>query len=236
MADDRRGALFNVLTVVVLVATACLLVLYGAIGFKVIDPFPRPTPGEPVSPRATPVPPTATVPTAIPTWTPTATPTITPTPGPTKTRTPTPRVTRSPDWPFTCEVDLRRPEYDSWSGVAGYVQDLDGNPLPGFNIKVECPGVGRLDTRAGVNPTYNRMYGSEAAWEQVCNPIAYQAMEIRVQMWSDQPNPSGEYEAVSDLRLVRLEGRSSASLGFVVCTLNWEDFYGTPTPTPTPEG
>lgn len=237
---NRNGSagIFNFLTVVMLAATLCLVGFYGMIGIGIYNPFPPPTPIPTVQlPTATPSP------RAIPTWTPTPTPTITPTPLPTKTPTPTatptpvvlptftptpvtptptPRVTRAP-WPFTCEVQLRRPEYDHWSGVAGHVQDLDGNPLPGYYVWIEGP-AGTFTKRAGEDPRFNMIYGNDAAWEQVQNPTTYQAMEIRVQLFNSRPNVRGEYDAVSDVVVVRLGGYASGSLGYVTCTKNWEDW------------
>jgi len=121
-------------------------------------------------------------------------------------------------------VELRRPEYDRWSGVAGHVQDLDGNPLPGYYVKTEGPVPNLPAVRAGEDARFNAIYGNEAAWEQVYNPSAYQAMEIRVQLFNDHPEPDGTYRAVSDVVVVRLGGYASGSLGYVICTLNWEDW------------
>lgn len=241
MMKNRSARVFNILTVVMLVATLCLVGFYGMVGLGVYNPFPPPTP-IPLAqlPTAT-VTPTPGEPTAIPTWTPTSTPTITPTPQPTNTRlptttptgivlptltptgTPTPRVTRAP-YPFTCEVQLRRPEYDHWSGVAGHVQDLDGNPLPGYYVKVEGPVPNLPARRAGEDSRINMVYGNDAAWEQAFNPDAYQAMEIRVQLFNSRPNARGEYDAVSDVVVVQLGGYASASLGYVTCTKNWENW------------
>ena len=135
-----------------------------------------------------------------------------------------PRATRSPH-PFTCAVTYRVPEYDNpWSGVAGHVQDLNGNPLPGYYAQVECPGAGVLTSRAGGDQRFNRFYGSEAAWEQACNPTAFQAMEVRVQLFNDRPDADGTYQAVSGMVIVELLGNRSGSLGFVVCTLNWGEW------------
>jgi hypothetical protein len=238
MKDSGNARVFNILTVVMLVATACLLGFYGMVGLGIYNPFPPPT-AIPLAqlPTATPA-----GPTGIPTWTPTATPTITPIPEPTNTRTPTlkptsmvlptvtrtptptARVTRSP-FPFTCEAQLRRPEYDHWSGVAGQVQDLDGNPLPGYIVRVEGPAPpGVFTKRVGEDARINMIYGSDAAWEQEQNPTAYQAMEIRVQLFNSQPGADGMYDAVSDVVVVQLGGYASGSLGYVTCIKNWENW------------
>lgn len=240
--SNGNARVFNLLTVVMLIATLCLVGFYGAIGIGIYNPFPPPTAIPMAQLPTETATPTPGEPTAIPTWTPTPTPTVTPTPLPTSTRTPTvkptslmlptftptgtptPRVTRAP-FPFTCEVQLRRPEYDSWSGVAGHVQDLDGNPLPGYYVRIEGPAPpGTFTRRAGEDTRINAIYGNDAAWEQVQNSAGYQAMEIRVQLFNSQPNARGEYDAVSDVVIVQLGGYASSSLGYVICTKNWEDW------------
>jgi hypothetical protein len=111
-----------------------------------------------------------------------------------------------------------------WSGVAGHVQDLDGNALPGYYVKLEGPVPNLPARRAGEDARINAIYGNDAAWEQGYNPAAYQAMEIRVQLFNDRPGADGEYKAVSEQMIVKLGGYASASLGYVTCTLNWEDW------------
>jgi hypothetical protein len=104
------------------------------------------------------------------------------------------------------------------------VQDLDGNPLPGYYVRVEGPVPNVPSIRAGENPRFNAVYGSDAAWEQAYNPVAYQVMEIHVQLFNDHPEADGNYMAVSDVLTVHLGGYASGSLGYVTCTLNWEDW------------
>ena len=229
MANDRRNLLFNILTYAVLVATLGLVIYYALIGFGVqsLNPLPPSESSGLIFPNE---PTDAPTPSRIATWTPTPIPTDTPIPSPTNTRpptltpstTPTPKVTRNPDWPFTCEVLLRMPEYGAWTGVAGHLQDLDGNPLPGYLIRVEGPIPNLPPIRAGADPRINAIYGSDAAWEQAFNPSAFQPMEVRVQVFA----PVGESlgEAVSDVVIVELRGYASSSLGYVTCTLNWEDW------------
>ena len=138
--------------------------------------------------------------------------------------TPIPRATRSPQ-PFTCQVTFRPPEYqEPWSGVAGHIQTLDGSALPGYHAQVECPGVGIFTSRAGENEKYNAFYRNEAAWERSCHDRAYQEMEIRMQLFNDRPGADGSFQPVSDLLFIRLPGSRSSSLGYVVCTLNWQDW------------
>jgi hypothetical protein len=251
---NSRIALINVLTGLLLVATVCLAVYYGLLAADLVNnPFPAPT-------RASLLPldfdtATPSGPTDIPTWTPTLEPTATETPPaegtrtPTKTPTvtptfrststpvsPTPRATRAA-WPFTCEVDWRRPEYGSpWSGVAGHVQDLDATPLPGFYVQVECcQGCGVKAVQAGGDPFYVAMYGNQAAWEVACDATGYVPLEVRVQMFDSMPDDQGVYAPVSEQTVVTLGGYAGTSLGYVTCTLNWEDWLPpTPTPTETP--
>jgi hypothetical protein len=81
-----------------------------------------------------------------------------------------------------------------WSGVAGHLQDLDGNPLPGYHVAVNCPGVPEtLDQVAGADARYNLMYESEAAWERACDPSAYRALDIRVRVYDKYPGPDGTF-------------------------------------------
>ena len=245
---QRRGLSFRELLTLEMIGLAGLIIL----SYLVLVAYPKAVsapatsqePIQPVSPKvlSTPTPPptwtptnTPTItstptqtPTRLPTETPTATPTWPPTPTsmptqtPTPTPTTTPRATRSAN-PFTCETSYRQPEYQqAWSGVAGRVQDLDGNPLPGYHAQVECPSVGVFTSRAGENAVYNAFYKSKAAWEQACNSAEYQAMEIRVQLFNDRPDANGTYRAVSELLMVNLLGNRSGSLGYVTCTLNWE--------------
>jgi hypothetical protein len=239
MTNTQRDRILNVLTYVVLVSTLCLVIYYALIGFGIGNFNPLPPSTSTPRPTGTPTP---TPP--IPTWTPTNTPTITPTPGPTNTRTPTltpsvtptfmptftfpptntptPRVTRSP-LPFVCSVDYRVPEYGLWTGVAGQIEDLDGEPLPGYYVVVEGPGNPPA-IQAGRDARINSIYNSEAAWEQAFNPTAYQAMDIRVQLCRPNPDPSQPCIAISNEVDIHLGGYASSSLGYVTCVKNWEDY------------
>ncbi|MFQ6100447.1 MAG: hypothetical protein ACE5OS_04350 [Anaerolineae bacterium] len=225
MRDNGRAALFSVLTYVMLGATACLVVFYTLVGFNVFNPFPPPTL---ISVAMLPTDTPATIgPTDIPTWTPTNTPTITPTPGPTNTptitltpsatptfpptRTPTPRVTRSP-WPFTYEVEFMMPPFGcGWTGVAGHVQDLDGNPLIGYPVHVW--GAVEGTPMSGLDPGINTRYGNDAAWEQYFDNHP-KPMAVRVRLYDNQGRPLSE-EIVIDM-----PGYCSAALAYVVFTQN----------------
>ena len=232
MGNDRRATLFNVLTIVVLVATVCLVSFYASIGLNVYNPFPPPTVAVLAdSPIETPTP---SGPTDVPTWTPTRTSTATP-PRPTRTptltpsatstfpptptfpptATPTPRATRSP-WPFTYELDLTQPQYGcSWTGVAGQVQDLDENPLIGYPIHVWGAGVDVVVT-SGSDARFNTIYGSEAAWEQFFDGKP-KPMEVRVQLHDPYRD---DHPPISEEIVIDLPGFCGAGLGYVTFTKN----------------
>jgi len=227
MGGSKRAVLLNLLTGVVLLATVFLVVFYGLVAVNVVNPF-----GEPVPPTlAVFQTPTAQGPTQIPTWTATSTSTITPTPGPTRTRTPTltpsitptfpptatptPRVTRSA-WSFTAETKMQSPQYGcSWTGVAGYVQDLDGNPLKGYPVHVWGAGIDVVVT-SGADARYNTIYGSQAAWEQFFDGSP-KSMQVKVQL--HDPYRS-DHLPISDEVLLDFPGYCSGALGFVVFTEN----------------
>jgi len=233
MSNDR-GQLLNILTIVVLVATLCLVGFYSLVAFGVYDVFPPPTPIEVAQlPTATPTPET----TPIPTWTPTPSPTATPagpptdTPGPTPTpsstptlpptatfpptATPTPRATRSA-WPFTSDVTLRGSQYGcSWTGTAGHVQDLDGNPLSGYPVHIWGAGIDEVVV-AGADSRLNTIYGSEAAWEQFFGPNP-KVMEIHVQLHDAF---SADHPPVSDEIVIDMPGTCGQALAYIVFTQN----------------
>jgi len=227
MGGSKSAVLLNILTTVVLVATVVLVVFYGLIAVDVVNPLRPPVPPT----LAVFYTPTLAKPTGIPTWTPTPTGTATPTPGPTKTRTPTltpsitptfpptatptPRVTRSP-WPFTAETRLQSPQYGcSWTGVAGIVQDLDGNPLKGYPVHVWGAGVDVVVT-SGADARFNTIYGSQAAWEQFFdgNP---KSMEVRVQLHDPY---RADHPPISEEVVLSFPGYCGAGLGYVVFTEN----------------
>ncbi|NLE43176.1 MAG: hypothetical protein GX620_00535 [Chloroflexi bacterium] len=233
MGDSKGARIFNVLTVATLIATVILIGFYGLVGVRAIDlTYERPLPTLAVLPDT----PTA-APTEIATWTPTPTGTTTSTPGPTRTRTPTrtrmptltpsvtptfpptasptPRVTRSA-WPFTAEVRMITPQYGcNWTGVAGYVQDLDGNPLQGYPVHIWGAGLDVVVT-SGSDARFNTIYGSQAAFEQFFDG-APKSMEVRVQL--HDPYRS-DHPPISEELVVNFLGFCGAALGQVVFTQN----------------
>lgn len=233
--NNGRAVVFNILTIIVLLATLCLASFYGIVALGVYEVFPPPTPVELAQlPTNTPTP----LVTAIPTWTPTPIPTETPpappteTPGPTlapsstptlpptptfpPTATPTPRVTRSAR-PFTYDVTFRSPQYGgcSWTGVAGEVRDIDGNPLPGYLVHVWGAGVDEVVV-AGNNQRFNTVYGSEAAWEQYFGPNP-KPMEVRVQLHDPYRD---DHLPISEEIVIDFPGYCGGALGYVVFTKN----------------
>ncbi len=238
MKEGRGTTLVNGLTLLVLALTILAIVFYASI---LVYPrvFFNPFPSR-MAAVVTPASPTPTSTSTIPaTLTPTDTPSPTPSPSVAPTRTPSPipiatamwppistsvpRVTRSP-FPFSCVVEYRRPPYDHWSGVAGHVQDLNGQPLPGYFFRSERAGTSPLSQPAGGDTRVNMVYGNEAAWEQVYDAEYYRTMEIRVQLYNRTPEEDGTYRAVSNEVLVELGGYATKSLGYVTCTLNWENW------------
>jgi len=229
---NLKNALFNVLTIVVLLATACLVGFYGLVGFNVYNPFPPPTLASVAQlPTSTPTP---KGPANIPTWTPTHTPTARPptnTPTPTlipsatstfpptatftPTPSPTPRVTLSP-WPFTYQLTLRSPQYGcNWTGVAGHVQDLDGNPLIGYPVHIWGAGIDVVVT-SGADARFNTIYGHQAAWEQFFDSHP-KPMQVRVQLHDPYRD---DHPPISEEIVIDLPGYCGAALGYVVFIQN----------------
>ena len=234
MKNDMRTLLLNVLTIVTLVTTVCLVGFYGLVAFNVFNPFPPPT----LIPTAY-LPTPAETPTpgglaGVPTWTPTNTPTMSPptdTPTPTltpsvtptfpptstfpPTATPTPLVTRSP-WPFTYELTLKLPQYGcSWTGIAGQVQDLDGNPLIGYPVHIWGAGIDVVVT-SGADARFNTIYGHQAAWEQFFAPDP-RSFQVRVQLHDPYRE---DHLPISEEIVIDMPGYCGAALGYVVFTQN----------------
>ncbi|MBN1260480.1 MAG: hypothetical protein JXB35_07350 [Anaerolineae bacterium] len=227
---ETRDRIFNVLTLVMLALTVVILAYYILIAINPatsLNPFP---PGPRVALLILPSPtPTLDRENAPPTWTPTSTPTVTPTPPPTftptatptrgptftpapprVTETPTPRVTRSP-YPFTYEVAYQTPFHGcNWAGVAGLVQDLDGNPLTGYAVRVWGGGLDRAPI-SGQAP----MYG-ESGWEQFLNdhPIDVKG-EFQVELHDKVTGAR-----VSEVITLNFEPFCSQSMAFIVFTRN----------------
>jgi len=213
----QRDRILTSLSLVLLGLTAVTVVCYALIAINPhlpLNPFP---PEEDAFVVATLTPSPTSTRAPIATWTPTATPTVTPTPPasftptitptpeptgtqaptetPTPTEMPTPRVTRSP-YPFTYEISYETPYYGcAWTGVAGTVEDLDGNPLIGYPIHVWGGGIDVVVTSGD-----KQLYG-DSGWEQFFNSSPQETHGIfRVQLHSrDDPNhPPISQEIVLD--------------------------------------
>lgn len=227
---NQRDQLFNTLSLVMLGLTFVVILCYILIfinPYIALNPFP-PYPQKVEMVTTTTgavyrrdVPPTWTAtatPTITPTPPPSLTPTITPTPTtrpPTRTPSPTPtitpRVTRSA-YAFTYELTYEPPYYGcNWLGVAGMVQDLDGNPLKDYPVHVWGGGIDQV-----VNSGTKQMYG-DSGWEQFfLNQPTEMKGVFRVQLHSLY----GTHAPVSEEIVLNYEGLCSGSLARVVFTKN----------------
>ncbi len=149
--------------------------------------------------------------TRLPTLTPTVTPTASPTRVPSPTATPTPRATRSP-YPFSYQLNYETPYYScNWAGVAGLVEDLEGQPLAGYSIHVWGGGVD-LVANSGDTPMYGK-----SGWEEFLNDHPIQVSgEYKVQLHDkNAPHPP-----VSEQITLDFTGYCAQSLAFIVFTQN----------------
>jgi hypothetical protein len=121
-------------------------------------------------------------------------------------------VTRSP-YPFTYEISYETPYYGcAWMGVAGTVQNLDGEALKGYPIHVWGGGIDVV-----VNSGDKQMYG-DSGWEQFFNN---QPMELngvfRAQLHSrDNPN----HPPVSEEIVLNFPGNCSSAMAHITFTQN----------------
>jgi len=181
-STDRSGIVWNILTILVLLSTACVGVVFlmvflnPNVGFNPFPPPSLPSRMELDTPTATPK---DVLP---PTWTPTVTlaPTQTHTPGPTETPQPTqegaaeePSPTTGQEEPSDMPVLLHEgsPQYIpatsfhpdlgcKWLGVVGQVVNINGAPVQGLLIEVG----GTLDGEQIGNPTILQATGLAKAY------------------------------------------------------------------------
>lgn len=220
-----RARLFNTLTLLMLGLTLGVLGIEIAIAVNPQtgwNPFPPATalPQLVISTR-TPAPeeekelPLTWTPTLTPTPTSTRTPTVTPTTPPSHTprvtATPTLRVTRSPH-PFSYQLNYETPYYScNWAGVAGLVEDLEGNPLRGYSIHVWGGGVD-LVANSGDTPMYGK-----SGWEEFLNNHPIQVSgEYKVQL-HDKDAPHAPVSAPITLDFT---GYCAQSMAFIIFTKN----------------
>lgn len=174
-----RVELWDILSILVLIATACMGAYFLIIFINPNLPL-NPLPPNPFDPNASP---TATI-TPIqlePTWTPTIvnlteTPTLLPTITLQPSATPlsltppskTPKPTRTPTAPFSATVnvlqsDITIPHLQSfgcnWQGVGGSVVDMNNSDVIGLAVRLVGTLNGKsinLTTVSGVSPDYGR--------------------------------------------------------------------------------
>jgi hypothetical protein len=208
---QRGGGVARVLTALFMILTLLVFACYVAIflnPYSPINPFPPvawvppSSPAEGQSATATVVP-TFTPPlTFPPTWTPTLTlvptatgtrrPTSTAVP-PTPTWTPIPTATRPPQFALRQDPIFVETLYQSakgwWTGVAGEVSDLDGNPVTDVVIRVQDNKGHSWDVVPGSAGNYAQRFGtiyggggSYAWWEQVLEGSCQQQIDVQVQL------------------------------------------------------
>jgi hypothetical protein len=111
---------------------------------------------------------------------------------------------------------LDSPQYGcEWTGVAGYVQDLDGNSLSGYLVRVWGAGVDQV-VQAGADRRFNTIYGNDAAWEQFLD-TRLKPIQVRVQLHDPYRE---DHLPISDEAVVDLPGFCGGALGYVVFTQN----------------
>ena len=100
----------------------------------------------------------------------------------------------------------------NWTGIAGHVQDLDGNPLIGYPVHIWGAGIDETPM-SGVDAGLNTRYGHQAAWEQSFNvkPVPFQ---VRVRLHDNQGR------AISEEIVIDMPGFCGKALGYVVFTQN----------------
>jgi hypothetical protein len=242
--EPQRGRVANLLTFLILLLTGLVFACYLAVFVNPrlpINPFPprnesvATPPGQEVAAQ-TPAAPTFTPPpTFPPTWTPTVTsvPTLTATPRPTSTPVP-PTVTPTPIPPtprprqFTLRQDpifVGQTLYPGasgwWTGIAGEVSDLDGNPVTDVTIRIQDNKGHSWEATPGSAANYAQTYGttyggggSYAWWEQHLEGSCQQQITLQVQVWSGgQPR--------SDLLTVKTSGVCERNLVLVHFVKNW---------------
>ena len=99
--------------------------------------------------------------------------------------------------------------------MAGHVQDLDGNPLQGYHVRVWGAGLDVVHT-AGADTRFNTIYGNQAAWEQFFDNKP-KLMQVFVQL--HDPFREG-HPPISDEIVLDFPGYCGGALGYIVFTLN----------------
>ena len=235
------GGLARFLTAIFVLLTVLVFALYVFVylfPYHPINPFPpyahllTPSPtvlvAEVTPVAATFTPPVTFPPTWTPTWTPVATETFTPRPTSTpKPPTPTPTLTPRPiqfaarDAPITVRQQLYGGASDWWTGVAGEVSDLDGQPVTNVVIRVWDDKGHAWETTPGSAANYAQLYGtglggggSYAWWEQVLDGSCQQSLTVHVQVLSGGQPASREVTT-------KTSGNCQQNLVLVHFVKNW---------------
>ena len=95
------------------------------------------------------------------------------------------------------------------------MQDLDGNPLPGYLVHVWGKNVDVVLT-SGSDTWFNTVYGNEAAWERALDDEP-EAIKVNVQLHDPYAQ---NHPPVSESIEVDLRGYCSFALGYVTFTKN----------------
>jgi hypothetical protein len=209
--EPRPGGVARLLTILVLLLTLLVLAYYVAIFVNPqlpINPFPPrvwvvSVPREENAEGAASLPTFTPPPSLPPTWTPTLTPVppLTPTRIPTSTPIPpTPTLTPIPPTPRPAQFAPRQePIFVSqilypgasgwWTGVAGEVSDLEGNPVTDVTIRIWDDKGHAWEHTPGSAANYAQAYGtsyggggSYAWWEQVLEGSCQQSISFHVQV------------------------------------------------------
>ena len=102
-----------------------------------------------------------------------------------------------------------------WTGVAGHVQDLDGNPLQGYPVHVWGAGIDVVVT-SGVDARFNTIYGNQASWEQFFDSKP-KMFQVRVQL--HDPYRS-DHLPISEEIVIDMPGYCGGAVAYVVFTAN----------------
>jgi hypothetical protein len=108
------------------------------------------------------------------------------------------------------------PQYGcNWTGVAGHVQDLDGNPLQGYPVHIWGAGIDQVVT-SGADARFNTIYANQAAWEQFFDNKPKE-FDVRVQLHDPYRD---DHLPISEEIVIRMPGYCGGALAYVVFTMN----------------
>jgi hypothetical protein len=154
----------------------------------------------------------------------TATPSVTPGPSPTFPPTWTPAPTEGPplptrsNYPFALkDNEIVYTEYFfgsgcDWLGIAGLVQDKEGNPITGLPVVLNGGGLQNQVTYSGNAPAYG-----ESGWEHFLDNKVKEGI-FTVQLYSNQGEP------ISDPVEVHTREDCRANLVMITFVKNWDEY------------